>query len=166
MRTGCDQIAEAQLSFDPVHCHAWLDLLSTEPGAGQELCGLHAANLRVPQGWDSQDRRAAGTVASEAPAETPAPTLSEGSSELDVEQPVELVHESDPLPSFTEQLEAEPEPAASTVAKKPRREHAKKRPKPSLLSRALRSTGPQRSALSEELGAPSSTETSSTDPKE
>ena len=157
MRTGCDHLAEAQLSYDPVNCHAWLDPLPTEPELGQELCELHAANLRVPQGWDSVDRRHVA----------PSPTPVASDDPVPVTEPV-----AEPLPAAKPQAEpqAEAEPVVDPVAEptrvsepKPTRVKAKSRPKPSLLSRALKTTGPQRSALSEELGAPTSTDTSSTD---
>lgn len=135
MRTGCDHLAEAQLSYDPVNCHAWIDVLLPEPGPAQELCGLHAANLKVPQGWEYDDRRQSAAAASPAA----------------------------PSPAAVQLVEPEPEPLPVKTEPKPARAKAKGRPKHSLLSRALKTTGPQRSALSEELGASSSTDSSSTD---
>lgn len=134
MRTGCDHLAEAQLSFDPVNCHAWIDALLPEPGPAQELCGTHATNLKVPQGWECEDRRQL--------AFAPSPSAVEPEVAVEPEPEEEPTRVSEP---------------------KPARAKAKSKPKPSLLSRALKTTGPQRSALSEELGAPSSTDTSTTD---
>lgn len=142
MRTGCDHLAEAQLSYDPVNCHAWLDALLPEPGPAQELCGTHATNLKVPQGWECEDRRQFAFAPSPA-APTPA-----------APSPAAVKPEPEPEPKEEPAQVSEPKPA---------RVKAKSKPKPSLLSRALKTTGPQRSALSEELGAPSSTDTSSTD---
>ena len=141
MRTGCDHLAEAQLSYDPVNCHAWLDALPPEPGPAQELCRTHATNLKVPQGWECEDRRQL------AFAPTPA-----------TPSPAAVKPEPEPEP------EPEPKEEPARVSEpKPARVKAKSKPKPSLLSRALRTTGPQRSAISEELGAPRLPDSSSTD---
>ena len=149
MRTGCDHLAEAQLSYDPVNCHAWLDALLPEPGPAQELCGTHATNLKVPQGWECEDRRQL--------AFAPSPAAPSPAAVQQVEPELVVV---------TPEAEPEPEPEekpARVSEPKPARVKAKSKPKRSLLSRALKTTGPQRSALSEELGAPSSTDTSSAD---
>ena len=150
MRTGCDHLAEAQLSYDPVNCHAWLDALPPEPGPAQELCRTHATNLKVPQGWECEDRRQLAFAPTPA-APSPAAVKPEP-------EPVVVKPEPEPDP------EPEPKEEPARVSEpKPARAKAKSKPKRSLLSRALKTTGPQRSALSEELGAPSSTDTSSTD---
>ena len=150
MRTGCDHLAEAQLSYDPVNCHAWLDALPPEPGPAQELCGTHATNLKVPQGWECEDRRQLAFAPTPA-APSPAAVKPEP-------EPVVVKPEPEPEP------EPEPKEEPARVSEpKPARAKAKSKPKPSLLSRALKTTGPQRSAISEELGAPSSADTSSAD---
>ena len=150
MRTGCDHLAEAQLSYDPVNCHAWLDALPPEPGPAQELCRTHATNLKVPQGWECEDRRQLAFAPTPA-APSPAAVKPEP-------EPVVVKPEPEPDP------EPEPKEEPARVSEpKPARAKAKSKPKPSLLSRALKTTGPQRSALSEELGAPSSSGSSSTD---
>jgi len=152
MRTGCDHLAEAQLSYDPVNCHAWLDALLPEPGPAQELCGTHATNLKVPQGWECEDRRQLAFAPSPA---APSPAAPSPTAVKPEPEPVVVTPEAEPEP------EPEEEPARVSEPK-PARVKAKSKPKRSLLSRALKTTGPQRSALSEELGAPSSTDTSST----
>ena len=159
MRTGCDHLAEAQLSYDPVNCHAWLDALPPEPGPAQELCGTHATNLKVPQGWECEDRRQLAFAPSPVAPSPSAPSPSAPSpSAVQLVEPEPVVVTPEPEP------EPEPEEEPARVSEpKPARAKAKSKPKPSLLSRALKTTGPQRSALSEELGAPSSTDTSSTD---
>ena len=150
MRTGCDHLAEAQLSYDPVNCHAWLDALPPEPGPAQELCRTHATNLKVPQGWECEDRRQLAFAPTPA-APSPAAVKPEP-------EPVVVKPEPEPDP------EPEPKEEPARVSEpKPARAKAKSKPKPSLLSRALKTTGPQRSAISEELGAPSSADTSSAD---
>ena len=146
MRTGCDHLAEAQLSYDPVNCHAWLDALPPEPGPAQELCRTHATNLKVPQGWECEDRRQLAFAPTPA-APSPAAVKPEP-------EPVVVKPEPEPEPKEEPARVSEPKPA---------RAKAKSKPKPSLLSRALKTTGPQRSAISEELGAPSSADTSSAD---
>ena len=159
MRTGCDHLAEAQLSYDPVNCHAWLDALLPEPGPAQELCGTHATNLKVPQGWECEDRRQLAFAPSPAAPSPAAPSPAAPS-------PAAVQQEEPELVVVTPEAEPEPEPEekpARVSEPKPARVKAKSKPKRSLLSRALKTTGPQRSALSEELGAPSSTDTSSTD---
>ena len=155
MRTGCDHLAEAQLSYDPVNCHAWLDALPPEPGPAQELCRTHATNLKVPQGWECEDRRQLAFAASPA-----APTPAAPSPAAVKPEPEPVVVKPEPEP------EPEPEPKeepARVSEPKPARAKAKSKPKPSLLSRALKTTGPQRSAISEELGAPRVTDSSSAD---
>ncbi len=158
MRTGCDHLAEAQLSYDPVNCHAWIDVLLPEPGPAQELCGLHAANLKVPQGWECEDRRQLAFAPSPAAPSPSAPSPSAVEPEVAARPEPEVAVE----PEVAARPEPEEEPTRVSEPK-PARAKAKSKPKPSLLSRALKTTGPQRSALSEELGAPSSTDTSSTD---
>ena len=156
MRTGCDHLAEAQLSYDPVNCHAWLDALLPEPGPAQELCGTHATNLKVPQGWECEDRRQlafAPSPAATSPA-APSPTAPSPAAVKPEPEPVVVKPEPEPEPKEEPARVSEPKPA---------RAKAKSKPKPSLLSRALKTTGPQRSAISEELGAPSSADTSSAD---
>ena len=155
MRTGCDHLAEAQLSYDPVNCHAWLDALPPEPGPAQELCRTHAANLKVPQGWKCEDRRQLAFAASPA---APTPAAPSPAAVKPEPEPVVVKPEPEPDP------EPEPKEEPARVSEpKPARAKAKSKPKPSLLSRALKTTGPQRSAISEELGAPSSADTSSAD---
>lgn len=150
MRTGCDHLAEAQLSYDPVNCHAWLDALPPEPGPAQELCRTHATNLKVPQGWECEDRRQLAFAPTPA-APSPAAVKPEP-------EPVVVKPEPEPDP------EPEPKEEPARVSEpKPARAKAKSKPKPSLLSRALKTTGPQRSAISEELGAPRVTDSSSAD---
>ena len=150
MRTGCDHLAEAQLSYDPVSCHAWLDALPPEPGPAQELCRTHATNLKVPQGWECEDRRQLAFAPTPA-APSPAAVKPEP-------EPVVVKPEPEPDP------EPEPKEEPARVSEpKPARAKAKSKPKPSLLSRALKTTGPQRSAISEELGAPRVTDSSSAD---
>ena len=158
MRTGCDHLAEAQLSYDPVNCHAWIDVLLPEPGPAQELCGLHAANLKVPQGWECEDRRQLAFAPSPAAPSPSAPSPSAVEPEVAARPEPEVAVE----PEVAARPEPEEEPARVSEPK-PARAKAKSKPKPSLLSRALKTTGPQRSALSEELGAPSSADTSSAD---
>ncbi len=174
MRTGCDHLAEAQLSYDPVNCHAWLDALPPEPGPAQELCRTHATNLKVPQGWECEDRRqlafapspaapspAAPSPAAPSPA-APSPAAPAPSPAAPSPAAVKLEPEPEPVPE--PEPEPEPEEASVRVSEpKPARAKAKSKPKPSLLSRALKTTGPQRSAISEELGAPRLTDSSSTD---
>ncbi len=159
MRTGCDHLAEAQLSYDPVNCHAWLDALPAEPGPAQELCRTHATNLKVPQGWECEDRRQLAFAPSPA-APSPAAVKLEPA-------PAAVKPEPEPEPVKPEPVpEPEPEPEEASVRvsePKPARAKAKSKPKPSLLSRALKTTGPQRSAISEELGAPRLNDSSSTD---
>ena len=152
MRTGCDRPAEARLLYDPVNCHAWLNILPPEPAHGQELCGLHAANLKVPQGWEFEDLRKVNLL-------KPAPESSEPEALAETALAPDLKPEPAPEPEPEPDPEPEPEPelkSAKTGSKK-------KKPRPSLLSRALKTTGPQRSALSAELGATSSSEISPTD---
>jgi hypothetical protein len=168
MRTGCDHLAEAQLSYDPVNCHAWIDVLLPEPGPAQELCGLHAANLKVPQGWECEDRRQLAFAPSPAAPSPAAPSPSAPSPSAPSPSAVEPEVAARPEPEVAVEPEvaARPEPEeepARVSEPKPARAKAKSKPKPSLLSRALKTTGPQRSALSEELGAPSSSGSSSTD---
>ena len=154
MRTGCDHLAEAQLSYDPVNCHAWLDALPPEPCPAQELCRTHATNLKVPQGWECEDRRQLAFAASPA---APTPAAPSPAAVKPEPEPVVVKPEPEPDP------EPEPKEEPARVSEpKPARAKAKSKPKPSLLSRALKTTGPQRSAISEELGAPSSADTSST----
>ena len=150
MRTGCDHLAEAQLSYDPVNCHAWLDALPPEPGPAQELCRTHATNLKVPQGWECEDRRQLAFAPTPA---TPSPAAVKP-------EPEPVVVKPEPEPDHEPEPKEEP---ARVSEPKPARAKAKSKPKPSLLSRALKTTGPQRSAISEELGAPSSADTSSAD---
>ncbi len=143
VRTGCDHVADAQLSYDPVNCHAWLDMLAAQPGQAQELCQRHAANLTVPQGWTCEDRRS--SLVADFAAEVPAPFPAEP--------------ETAPEPEPSQRPNSKTQPSSKTLpssktqpsSKPGRSNHA--RSKPSLLSRALRSTGSQRSALSAELGA-------------
>ena len=148
MRTGCDRPAEARLLYDPVNCHAWLNTLPPEPAHGQELCGLHAANLKVPQGWEFEDLRQVNLL-------KPAPESSEPEALAETALAPDLKPEPAPEP--------EPEPAPEPELKSAKTGSNKKKPRPSLLSRALKTTGPQRSALSAELGATSSSEISPTD---
>ncbi|MEX0768997.1 MAG: DUF3499 family protein, partial [Microthrixaceae bacterium] len=74
VRTGCDHFAEAQLTFDPVNLHAWIDSLTSEPGPAQELCERHAAHLTVPQGWTYEDRRNS-LIAEDPPESEPEPEV-------------------------------------------------------------------------------------------
>ncbi|MSX00548.1 MAG: hypothetical protein F2809_06370 [Actinobacteria bacterium] len=126
-----------------------------EPGPAQELCGTHATSLKVPQGWECEDRRqlafAPSPVAPSPAAPSPAAVKPEP-------EPVVVKPEPEPDP------EPEPKEEPARVSEpKPARAKAKSKPKPSLLSRALKTTGPQRSAISEELGAPRVTDSSSAD---
>lgn len=150
MRTGCDRPAEARLLYDPVNCHAWLNILPPEPAHGQELCGLHAANLKVPQGWEFEDLREVNLL-------KPAPESSEPEALAETALAPDLKPDPDPEPEPAPEPEPEPELKSAKTGSK------KKKPRPSLLSRALKTTGPQRSALSAELGATSSSEISPTD---
>jgi hypothetical protein len=49
----------ARLSYDPVRCQVWLDVLPERAGTAQEICDLHASRLTVPRGWMLCDRRVA-----------------------------------------------------------------------------------------------------------
>lgn len=59
-RPGCQDSATAWLTYDYEDRRVWLDS-RPDPAAGAQwpLCTLHAERLRVPQGWEQMDRRAA-----------------------------------------------------------------------------------------------------------
>ncbi|HLT16053.1 MAG TPA: DUF3499 family protein [Acidimicrobiales bacterium] len=57
-KPGCTAMASATLVYDYAAQAAWVDPLDAEPHPMHyDLCGEHADNLRVPQGWTYQDRR-------------------------------------------------------------------------------------------------------------
>jgi hypothetical protein len=153
----------ARLTFDPVGCAVWLDppVLGEEPV--QLVCSIHAATLTVPLGWTVTDRRF------EAPAE-PEPDRSmppelptrPGPVEVDVVEAAPVVAE----PVAPEQVESEPvesdpvevapaaaEPAEPQPAVVVRRRRSERR-RAGLLDRALRSSGPQHSVLTQQPEPP------------
>lgn len=57
-RPGCAAPASATLSFDYAGRRAWVEPLSTvSDPARYDLCLGHAGRLRVPVGWEWEDRR-------------------------------------------------------------------------------------------------------------
>lgn len=70
-RPGCDRPAVARLSYDPVGCQVWLDVLPERSGPAQEICELHTDRLTVPRGWMLCDRRAAEPALFVAPPPEP-----------------------------------------------------------------------------------------------
>jgi hypothetical protein len=57
-RPGCAEEAVATLNYQYAQSLAWLDRLSDERDPhGYDLCGRHAARLRVPHGWRLEDHR-------------------------------------------------------------------------------------------------------------
>jgi hypothetical protein len=58
-RPGCSGSPVAVLTYDYRQSTAWLDDVGGRAnGTTWLLCMNHADNLRVPMGWDLQDRRA------------------------------------------------------------------------------------------------------------
>ncbi|MEX0767931.1 MAG: hypothetical protein WD029_05630, partial [Microthrixaceae bacterium] len=146
------------LTFDPVNLHAWIDSLTPEPGPAQELCERHAVHLTVPQGWTYEDRRTP-FIAEDPPESEPEPEpLAEQAPESEPE--VVLEPAQVPKPKTRAQSKDRSQSKARTQSKN---RTQPERSKPSLLSRALRSSGAQRSALSAELGATTSAQTGSSD---
>ena len=170
MRPGCERAAAARLTFDPVSCQAWLDVLVDLPGSAQEVCELHADRLTLPRGWILCDRRAdepalfVGATAS-APAASPAKVVRRrraGASSPQVPPaldpaPAELFDA--PLePVVAEPLELPFRPSRSNrsllwsrrswrrLPARIRRELSASSP---LLARAFRATGDQHSVLTE-----------------
>jgi hypothetical protein len=56
-RGTCGREAVAGLGYDPVHRAVWLIDLPGDEQQVLALCGAHADNLTVPDGWFSQDDR-------------------------------------------------------------------------------------------------------------
>ena len=57
-KPGCSSSASATLTYDYAGRMAWLEALGDEAHPmAYDLCAEHATQLRVPQGWDLQDRR-------------------------------------------------------------------------------------------------------------
>ena len=58
-RPGCAEPAAATLTYVYARQAVWLDELSLERDPhGYDLCARHAARVRVPNGWELDDRRA------------------------------------------------------------------------------------------------------------
>jgi hypothetical protein len=59
-RPGCNAVATATLSYAYGDGIVWIDPLSeSDHPMTHDLCADHAETLRVPRGWQRQDRRAA-----------------------------------------------------------------------------------------------------------
>ena len=57
-RPGCNAVATATLSYAYRESVVWIDALSeTGHPMTHDLCPDHAESLRVPRGWQRQDRR-------------------------------------------------------------------------------------------------------------
>jgi hypothetical protein len=142
MRPGCDRPVAARLTFDPVGCAVWLDppVLDEEPV--QLVCSIHAATLTVPLGWSVTDRRfeAPPAPATDGPPAVPEVPADDGPEPTEPE-PTE--------PEPTEPGSTEPEPAESPPGVVVRRRR-KERRRAGLLDRALRSSGPQHSVLTQQ----------------
>jgi hypothetical protein len=172
MRPGCDREVAARLTFDPVGCAVWLD----PPVAGdepvQQVCSIHAATLTVPVGWTVTDRRfdAASSDAA-APRRLPEPVAPSEPVEPPeavapvAEAPSEPVEPSVAPPTPVEPAVVERSTPEQPIAERPagartgdappavvvRRRRDDRRP--SLLDRALRSSGPQHSVLTHQQDA-------------
>ncbi len=57
-RPGCSEVAVAALSYHYASATAWIEDLGSErdPHA-YDLCEQHLVRLRVPSGWELDDRR-------------------------------------------------------------------------------------------------------------
>ncbi len=57
-RPGCSEAAAATLTYVYAGRLVFLDLLSAERDPNEyDLCGRHAARVKVPEGWRMDDRR-------------------------------------------------------------------------------------------------------------
>ena len=58
-RPGCAAPATATMTYEYANRTVWLDTPGQEPDpeAAWGLCSTHADRLRVPLGWDRNDRR-------------------------------------------------------------------------------------------------------------
>ena len=58
-RPGCASPATASMTYEYASRTVWLDVPGSEPDpdAAWGLCGTHADRLKVPVGWDRNDRR-------------------------------------------------------------------------------------------------------------
>jgi hypothetical protein len=57
-RPGCGEPATALLTYDYTGRTVWLDDASEIDGSSWPLCSAHADGLKVPVGWNCEDRRA------------------------------------------------------------------------------------------------------------
>jgi hypothetical protein len=163
----------ARLTFDPVGCAVWLDppLLGEE--AVQLVCSIHAATLTVPLGWTVTDRRFEAPAEPELDSSTrpelptrpkpvePDPILPEPIVGSILPEPIVGSILPEPIvtdPAAPEPVEPDPvegEPAAPEAqpAVVVRRRRSERR-RAGLLDRALRSSGPQHSVLTQQSGPP------------
>jgi hypothetical protein len=171
----------ARLTFDPVGCAVWLDppALGEEPV--QQVCSIHAATLTVPLGWTVTDRRFEAPTEPEPDRSTPPeaatrPEPTEPEPEPEPEQveseqvegvpaarePIEtepvVAEQVEGAPAAREPVEPEPsEGAPAAPEAQPavvvRRRRGERR-RAGLLDRALRSSGPQHSVLTQPSGPP------------
>ncbi len=159
MRPGCELAAAARLTFDPVSCQAWLDVLVDRPGSAQEVCELHADRLTLPRGWMLCDRRAdepALFVGASTSAATPtAPAAPTAPSAPVVRRRRRSVAPqpslTPPAPVAAELFDAPPDPLAAATPPPPAASEDPLELSASspLLARAFRATGNQHSVLTE-----------------
>ena len=113
VRGMCTEMATAELGYDVPQTRAWLYDLDAATIAGTSrqrdmimpLCRAHADRIKVPVGWELDDRR--------APEPEPAKTPPEPSAEAP--EGVEPLFKPRSRPEPTEMPEPDPEPAPSSL---------------------------------------------------
>ncbi len=181
-RPGCGEAASVVISYDTVACEVWVDHLDGAPDSAQLLCDRHRSRLSPPRGWTVLDRTgSAASEASDATAFTSAdstgavgepagePAGRRGWGQTDITSGTEFVggpaagrvalgppEETLPeetLPEVTLPEVTLPEEPLPEVTLPAADVSDLLDPKGGLLGRAFRSTGHQRSVLTQEPSA-------------